>query len=372
MEPTGRGKNDYPVYNHKERPGIGRDALSNFQYNCFWVSLEEQNSEYLPFTFNDFINQFNRYHQDTCSNCVRNGKIFTFDDVDRAAVDLKFSQKGVWHESEQEVEQEIQETRANYYYCPLISEILSNSELEALQKSASRSKDTLPSVEPITSILGISDDGRYSNAWDDEYIFKILSNKSPISFGSVCSIYQQITSEKFMPQNAEKTFFKLYMLSALEKLNEFSISPEGLYLEDKDFQYDDSKFFDFLFPIPQTWVYVIPKPPPGTNWKEFEGNSSQAIPQRVDFMLTYEGERHIIEMDGSTHYSSEAAYRKTLSDTRWLRRCGFKVHRFANREITELDSLHSGPNLKGFKDLLYSEGLDFDKLVLVKTKLRNI
>jgi hypothetical protein len=83
-------------------------------------------------------------------------------------------------------------------------------------------------------------------------------------------------------------------------------------------------------------------------------------------MLTYEGERHIIELDGDSHYLNKKAYRETLADTRWLRRCGYRVHRFANEEIIDLYS-SSEPNLSGFKDLLYSEGLDLERMVLVKS-----
>lgn len=150
------------------------------------------------------------------------------------------------------------------------------------------------------------------------------------------------------------------------------------YLEEIDLDQLQSKLFAFVFPVPQVWVYVIPKPPPGMDWKQWEQQHQQeSFPQRVDFLFTYRGKRHIIELDDINHYAensssgwlaSETQYRKTLSDTRWLRRSGFEVHRFTNQEILELynPDTSSEPNIQGFIRLLNSEGLDPENLVFLR------
>jgi len=369
MELTGIGKDDYAVYNHPERPGIGRDHLGNCRYNSFWISLTSQNGKYLPFTFNDFVKQFNRFYSGTCESCIKEGKTYTFNGIDRAAYSLKFAQRDTWYENDDEFEQEIQEERAQRYYCPLIANMLSNSTIETIENDSHNSKKIPADVKPIDAILEFCEDGHYAKCFDNEYFFKIVEACRPSSFSSICQIFTRLLSVEFIPQNTEKDFFKLYTLSALDCLNKVSSSQNSLYLEEEDFRFDGNKFFDFIFPIPQVWVYVIPKPPPGSNWRDWEAKHKQeSLPQRVDFMLTYRGERHIIELDGRSHYADSNAYRGTLADTRWLQRCGYRVHRFANEEISALWS-SSEPDLEGFQDLLYSEGLVLEEMVLAKKSL---
>ncbi len=72
-------------------------------------------------------------------------------------------------------------------------------------------------------------------------------------------------------------------------------------------------------------------------------------------------------MDGNTHYASEQAYRQTLISTRWLRMCGFEVHRFTNEEILELGDHNSSrqPDIEGFIRLLQMEGLEPKEMVFL-------
>lgn len=92
------GPDEYPVYNHRVRPGIGRDHLGHTYYNCFSISLERgQTGRYLPYLFSDFIRQYNLYaeHSGTCDSCTAKNKLLTFPavnaEVDRSAVEWKFA-----------------------------------------------------------------------------------------------------------------------------------------------------------------------------------------------------------------------------------------------------------------------------------------
>lgn len=103
---------EYPVYNHKHRPGIGRDHWGNLSYNCFTITLDlDEDRQYLPYTFSDFIGHYNQYksYSSTCAECVASHKISTFPTdetgIDRSAVEAKFSYGEV--------------DVSNYFYCPL-------------------------------------------------------------------------------------------------------------------------------------------------------------------------------------------------------------------------------------------------------------
>ncbi len=89
---------EYPVYNHKERPGIGKDLSGNLFYNCFSVKLLRNNeTDYQPFLFSDFIRQYNQYagHSGACASCISRQKVYTYPvdkaNVDRTAVERKFN-----------------------------------------------------------------------------------------------------------------------------------------------------------------------------------------------------------------------------------------------------------------------------------------
>ena len=155
---------EYPAYNHRERPGIGRDHLGNTFYNCFSVKLEKDKyNRYRPFLFRDFINQYNRYakYSGTCSSCISTHAIITFpaDDknVDRSAVHRKFANG--------EIES------ADYYYCPLTQQVLSASQLSIAPSSQEKLR-----AEPIQAIL--------SDNWDDSYLFEFLRIVPPQQMGT--------------------------------------------------------------------------------------------------------------------------------------------------------------------------------------------
>ena len=75
---------------------------------------------------------------------------------------------------------------------------------------------------------------------------------------------------------------------------------------------------------------------------------------------------HYGERRGREWIASEPQYRETLRDTRWLRKCGFEVHRFTNEEILELYNPDSSieADIRGFTELLQAEGLNLDDMVL--------
>jgi hypothetical protein len=289
------GADDYPVYNHRERPGIGRDHLGNLSYNCFSISLNKDKAgNYLPYLFKDFIQQYNQYkeYQETCQSCISKHKIFTFDNVDRSALDKKFLQRDY-------PEEECKVDESPYYYCPLVNEIILDSKLEP--KTANCYNENLP-AKPISAILGIEEDGIYAGggcyAWDDDYLFEFIKIGQPIN-PSVCSLYQDIIySKRFVSTKSERSFLIMWILSMFKIMELIRESGQKTYLEELDFDQLQSKLFEFAFPIPQVWIYVISKPPPGVNWKQWERQHQQeSCPQRVDFLFTYRGKRHIIELD---------------------------------------------------------------------------
>lgn len=344
---------EYPVYNHSHRPGIGRDHWGRISYNCFTIILDlDQDGRYLPYTFSDFVERYNQYelHSGTCLACTAQHKILTFPtgemEVDRSAVEAKFNND------------EVDESR--YYYCPLIREFLVASKLTA---EYVRETPELP-AQPIQAIL--------SGNWDDSYLFELQQVTPPRL--DVCSIVRDVASDKFISTAAERGFWTMWLLSAFQQLEVARQASKRIYWEDTDFALQTCKVLRFVFPVPQVWLYVIPKPPPRVNWRDWEQqHREESLPQRVDFLFTYDGKRHIVELDDIGHYgrqargtwlASEAQYRKTLSDTRWLRQCGFEVHRFTNEEV--LDLYNSGqPDLAEFTRLLISEGLDLQKIVLL-------
>jgi len=155
-------------------------------------------------------------------------------------------------------------------------------------------------------------------------------------------------------------------------MDNFSRGNSALYFEDGDFECSRSKLFRWTFPIPQVWVNVISPPPPGVSWKEWKNSHGQEeLPQRVDFMFTYQGKRHIVEIDDSSHYRTEKNYRRTLNDTRWLRYCGYEVHRFSISELLELCNPQPRSakwpdemDLDRFIFLLEAEGLRPERMML--------
>lgn len=351
---------EYPVYNHPHRPGIGRDHTGRTYFNCFSISLErDETGSLLPYLFTDFLRQYNQYgeHSRTCDSCISAHKVLTFPadrmDIDRSAVAKKF-----WPEDLQE---------GDYHYCPLISQVLQASVLKAEQVLAASRE--LP-AKPIHAILVAN--------WDDDYLFEFRRIGSPERI-LACPICAQLLSERFTATQAERSFVEMWVQSMFESMEAVRASGQGTHLEETDFGQFGSRILGFVLPVPQVWVYVIPKPPPGYDWGKWEERHREdPLPQRVDFLLTYGGQRHIVELDDPGHYgvrsnrgdwiASEESYRRTLSDSRWLRRCGFEVHRFTNEEILDLytGGPSGNPHISGFPSLLRSVCLDPEQMVLLR------
>jgi hypothetical protein len=277
INPKVLNSEEYPVYNHKERPGLGRDHWGNISYNCFTIALDlDQDGYYLPYTFSDFIQRYNRYEplSGTCFECIAQHKILTFPvgeiEVDRSAVEAKFNY-GEANES-------------SYYYCPLIREFLVASTVTA---EFVQETPEMP-AQPIQAIL--------SGNWDDSYLFELQEIAAPLRL-EVCSIIREVASDKFVSTTAERCFWKMWLMSAFKQLEIVRQSPQKIHWEDADFDLSTSKAFSFLFLVPQVWLYVIPKPPPGVDWQAWEQkHREENLPQRVDFLFTYEGKRHIVEL----------------------------------------------------------------------------
>lgn len=272
------------------------------------------------------------------------------DCCDLSAVDRKFSHGDV--------------DEADHYYCPLIGQILSSSELSADAVGAKR--EGLP-AQPVSAIL--------SADWDDDYLFRFERVGSPGQPG-VCAVYQRLLSDDFVATRAERSFLSLWFLAMFGLMEALRASGRPIYLEPQDFSESRSKLLDFVLPVPQVWVRVVPKPPPGCDWTEWEDlQRAGSEPQRVDFLVAAAGSRHVVELDDKRHYAicsptgdwlaSEELYSQTLQHSRLLERSGFEVHRFANQEVLTLSG-HPGSGergLPGFVDLLRSEGLYLDDMV---------
>lgn len=306
---------EYPVYNHRERPAIGRDTSGETYFNCFSIRLErDQQGSLLPYTFSDFLRHYDAYadHSGTCESCISQHKTVTFK-VDDGFCDLSAAERKFYPDDVNE---------ADYYYCPLIRDVLSASRLKAEQ--APPSAEDLP-AEPIWAVL--------AGNWDDDWLMEFESIGSPKKL-DICPIYRQMVSDAFVATVPERRFLSMWMCSMFYSMEAVRASGEAIYLEQRDFRPFDSKLLDFVFPVPQVWVKVIPKPPPGRDWNEWEElQRAESQPQRVDFLLVQGGCRHVIELDDIGHYAirlttgdwepSEPRYRETLLQSRVLRRKWF-------------------------------------------------
>lgn len=347
---------EYPVYNHRERPGIGRDHAGTQLLNCFKVRLSRDQTGYAPFRFADFIADFTQQRPTTCRSCIDQEKRFEFpvesSIVDRSAVERKFA--GPYTEINE----------SDYYYCPMIAETLAASALSAELSRSTPGK----SIEPIPAIL--------QDNWDDQYYF-IFREIHLLVSTNICKIYKSLLSPEFISNEVEKIFLDLWFQAMFMEMNRVSRSKE-IFLSEEDFTQTNSKLLCFLFPIPQVWVYIDPKRPPGHAYEAWEKlQQKERNPQRIDFLVTYEGQRHAIEIDGVGHYgeknkggwrASEACYRRTIAATRRLEKANFKVHRFTNEEIAEIGTGISSNREKStlqFIDLLKSSGLDVAKMVFL-------
>jgi very-short-patch-repair endonuclease len=94
--------------------------------------------------------------------------------------------------------------------------------------------------------------------------------------------------------------------------------------------------------LPQVWI----------NYEFGTQTRSDSLPSRVDFACFFRGQKHAIEIDGPSHYSHwdeerrcyvadrGERYTATLQADRWLRRLGWKPHRFSDNEIDAAEIEH--------------------------------
>ena len=347
---------DYPLYNGRERPGIGRSHTGELSYNCFSVRLEREAERYQPFLFTHFLAQYSAFsgQANTCSSCIAQHSALSFKaesyEIDRSAVVKKFAQGDPVDDAE-------------FYYCPMMQQVIAASTVTIVDEQRPVSP---PPATQMTAIL--------SGTWDDQYLFEFAKIGWPADF-AVCDIIKSLLSDRFISTPAEKSFFLLWMLSMFGQIEAVRQAGQRVFLEDTDFSVATNKLYRFLFPIPQVWIYVIPKAPAGQDWQTWEQNHrNEGLPQRVDFMFTYAGVRHVVEIDDRHHYAtnvsgrwlaSEEKYRQTIGGSRLLKRSGFEVHRFTNEEILELydPSKRMSPNVSGFLNLLRSSGLDASEMI---------
>src|SRR5712691_9922935 len=157
----------YPAYSGRERPPMGRDLGGRDFFQCFTVTIERQESYFMPYRFVEFISDYTRQKGNVCLKCIRdNARLkYTVEDfpVDRSAVDRKFFNDY----------NAIDE--GDYYCCPRIGETLDASRLSIAQPEVDRAR------EPMRAIL--------SGNWDAEYLFELLSIAAPRE-PSVCAVYR--------------------------------------------------------------------------------------------------------------------------------------------------------------------------------------
>lgn len=350
---------EYPVYNHKQRPGIGKDLSGQFFYNCFTVKLSKgEKGSYAPYLFTHFIRQYSLYaaYSDVCTTCIAEHKIITL-----PIEDSELSIFAAYQKFNPDMEPD------EFYYCPLIRDVLLASTLHA-EFVEGRPREELP-AEPMPAIY-------VGSRGDNLYLFE-FKKIAPPQHTHICPILAEILTDKFISSRSERSFFILWFLAMFYQMETTRQTGYKIFLEEGDFELLESKLYNFLFPIPQAWVNIIPKPPPRVDWQEWEAqHRKESIPQRVDFLFIYDGKRHIIEIDDIGHYgvqtkggwiASESQYRQTLSNTRWLRMCGYEVHRFTSEEILELYNPESNqkPDVLNFIKLLRAEGLEPRKMVFL-------
>ena len=88
--------------------------------------------------------------------------------------------------------------------------------------------------------------------------------------------------------------------------------------------------------IPQVWFNC-------TSAREQQGETEMKVPRCVDFILIFENELHVVEIDGLSRYLrlgsggkwviDEETFSDNLRVDRYLCSCGYQVHRFSEREI---------------------------------------
>lgn len=116
-------------------------------------------------------------------------------------------------------------------------------------------------------------------------------------------------------------------------------------------------YLDFPALVPETWLnYLDPRVK-----TEADSEHLQQNPSRVDFVMLADGRKHVVEIDGPSHYAefdeanrcyevSEQRYTKNLWIERSLRRWGWEIHRFSNWEVLRCEE--AGFAEKRIKEML--------------------
>jgi len=337
----------YPVFNSGVRPGLGKDLAGNLFSNTFTIHLPKKDTgEYIPFLYTDFLRQFNAYSKylGTCKKCILcNGTTFlpcNNLNIDLCAFDRKFSS------FEDEIDPDV------YKYCPLICQFYKNATFE-IHNTNDISFKVKTDIVPLDAVIEFNH--------DDPYLFQ-LNQLNILPSLNLCPAFQIFYSKEHIGSKAEQNFFGLWFQSMFRIMGDLG-SKKNIFLGRDEVEYEKSLLLRFVFPIPQTWVQVIPPPPPDVSWREWNNvHRERNQPQRVDFLFVYRGKRHVVEIDGHTHYKTEAAYRRSLIQERWLKVSGYEVHRITNQEINDLFQKRL-ENPYGFIHLLEMMDINPEELV---------
>lgn len=116
--------------------------------------------------------------------------------------------------------------------------------------------------------------------------------------------------------------------------------PEGWAEKSRRGRFEQMVWWTLRFPalIPQVWLNWLSNAPEAV-MRHLDDN-----PSRVDFLVFWNGERHVIEIDGPSHYADfngtgykvdERAYARNLKIERSLRKDGWGVTRIARIEVRD-------------------------------------
>lgn len=117
--------------------------------------------------------------------------------------------------------------------------------------------------------------------------------------------------------------------------------PEGWAHNSRRGKFEQMLWWTLRFPalIPQVWLNWL------ANASERDMKLLDENPSRVDFLAFWQGERHVIEIDGPSHYADwdgqsyrvdERAYARNLKIERSLRKDGWQVTRIARIEVRDV------------------------------------
>ena len=126
----------------------------------------------------------------------------------------------------------------------------------------------------------------------------------------------------------------------IDRWNENWRSVEDDFLQDQADKLDNALWKTLRFPalVPQAWLNWLNATP--------EDSVLDEEPSRVDFMAFHEGQRHIVEVDGPSHYANyceatgtytidEGKYARNLKIARSLQRDGWTLTRIGRSEVRD-------------------------------------